>query len=128
MGHFLLLLHLHPELRYTQDNRAYVRVTLAVDRGISKEDKGIASYPSYSGSGLPSLGLLSKKVNSFTLTSVVYLVVPSWASQLPVHEIYIPSKEDESENLEFEEMMKDVLRFVRDDIDKMLGDDKNEQC
>lgn len=28
-----------PELRYTQDNRAYVRVTIAVDRGISKEDK-----------------------------------------------------------------------------------------
>lgn len=28
-----------PELRYTQDNRAYVRVTLAVDRGLSKEDK-----------------------------------------------------------------------------------------
>ena len=28
-----------PELRYTQDNRAYCRVVLAVDRGISKEDK-----------------------------------------------------------------------------------------
>ena len=28
-----------PELRYTQDNRAYVRVTIAVDRGLSKEDK-----------------------------------------------------------------------------------------
>ena len=28
-----------PELRYTQDNRAYVRVTIAVDRGLIKEDK-----------------------------------------------------------------------------------------
>ena len=28
-----------PELRYTEDNRPFVRVTLAVDRGISKEDK-----------------------------------------------------------------------------------------
>lgn len=28
-----------PELRYTQDNRAYVRANLAVDRGLSKEDK-----------------------------------------------------------------------------------------
>lgn len=29
----------NPELRYTQDERAYVRITLAVDRGISKEAK-----------------------------------------------------------------------------------------
>ena len=29
----------NPELRYTQDNRAYCRVVLAVDRGISKEDR-----------------------------------------------------------------------------------------
>lgn len=28
-----------PELRYTQDNRAYCRVYLAVDRGLSKEDR-----------------------------------------------------------------------------------------
>lgn len=28
-----------PELRYTEDNRPYVRVSIAVDRGISKEDK-----------------------------------------------------------------------------------------
>ena len=28
-----------PELRYTTDNRAYVRVNVAVDRGLSKEDK-----------------------------------------------------------------------------------------
>lgn len=28
-----------PELRYTTDDRAYSRVTIAVDRGISKEDK-----------------------------------------------------------------------------------------
>ena len=28
-----------PELRYTEDNRPFVRVTIAVDRGISKEDK-----------------------------------------------------------------------------------------
>lgn len=28
-----------PELRYTNDNRAYSRVTIAVERGISKEDK-----------------------------------------------------------------------------------------
>ena len=28
-----------PELRYTQDERAYSKVTIAVDRGISKEDK-----------------------------------------------------------------------------------------
>lgn len=30
-----------PEIRYTRDNRAYVRGTLAVDRGISKEDKEV---------------------------------------------------------------------------------------
>lgn len=30
-----------PELRYTTDNRAYVRVNVAVDRGISKEDKEV---------------------------------------------------------------------------------------
>lgn len=28
-----------PELRYTTDNKAYSRITLAVDRGLSKEDK-----------------------------------------------------------------------------------------
>lgn len=28
-----------PELRYTSDSRAYVRVNIAVDRGLSKEDK-----------------------------------------------------------------------------------------
>ena len=28
-----------PELRYTQDEKAYVRQTIAVNRGISKEDK-----------------------------------------------------------------------------------------
>ena len=29
----------NPELRYTQDDRAYVKTTIAVDRKISKEDK-----------------------------------------------------------------------------------------
>lgn len=29
----------NPELRYTTDNKAYSRVNLAVDRGLSKEDK-----------------------------------------------------------------------------------------
>lgn len=28
-----------PEIKYTTDDRPYVRVTLAIDRGISKEDK-----------------------------------------------------------------------------------------
>lgn len=55
-----------------------------------------------------------------------YIVIADNSVRVVSDEIYIPSKEDESENLEFEEMMKDVLRFVRDDIDKMLGDDKDE--
>lgn len=32
-------LTIDPELRYTQDNKAYARVNIAVDRGISKEEK-----------------------------------------------------------------------------------------
>lgn len=35
-------------------------------------------------------------------------------------------KENKKEKGEFEEMIKDVLTMVRDDIDKMLGDDKDE--
>lgn len=35
-------------------------------------------------------------------------------------------KESKKEKNSFDEMIKDVLTMVRDDIDKMLGDDKDE--